>query len=86
MQFLVDYQQFKYTDRSDNPPLRTWKIETADAESAFVIAQERAVQLSLTTGRKVGGVRRVMRRADTDDLVTAEGDYLESYARVSGWL
>jgi hypothetical protein len=80
MIFFVNYQQFKHTDRSDNPPLRTWKIETSDAESAFVIAQERAVQLTLS-GRKVGGVRRVMRHADTDDLVTANGNLTESYLK-----
>ena len=41
--FLVNYQQFKYTDRSDNPPLRTWKIVASDADSAFRLAQIRAV-------------------------------------------
>ena len=77
MLFQVNYQQFKYADRSDNPPLRTWLIDAPSAETAFFRAQERAI-LARRHGHNVGGVRRVM-YDDTGKLVTAEGDYLLAY-------
>jgi len=79
MIFRVDYQQFKYTDCSDNPPLRTWKIKAPSAEAAFTNAQIRAI-LARQNGRNIGGVRRIM-RDENDNLVTAEGDYLPNYLR-----
>lgn len=77
MIFQVNYQQFKYTDRSDNPPLRTWKIEARSTQEAFEKAQIRAL-LARQKGRNVGGVRRLMLDANLN-LVAAEGDYLLAY-------
>ena len=75
--FRVSYQQFKYTDRSDNPALRTWKIKAPTVEAAFTNAQIRAV-LARQNGRNVGGVRRAM-WDEADNLVHATGDYLPEY-------
>ena len=78
--FLVNYQQFKYTDRSDNPPLRTWKIVASDADSAFRLAQIRAVE-EIQKGRKLGGVRRVM-QTESGDLVTSDAGYIDEYVKL----
>ena len=77
MTFFVNYQQFKYTDQSDNPPLRTWKIKAPTCEAAFTQAQVRAV-IARQSGRKVGGVRRAM-FDDIGNLVSASGDYIQPY-------
>lgn len=79
--FFVRYQLHRYSDLSDNPTPREWKIKAYSAEEAFGIAQLRA-QDRRDMGRKIGHVFREMRLQD-GSIVVAEGDYPPDF-RVEG--
>jgi hypothetical protein len=72
--FGVRYQEHKYTDLSDNPNPKIWRIKAESPEQAFALAQQRAKE-QRAKGRKIGHVFREMFRED-GTIVVAEGDYI----------